>query len=129
MHFYILRFALASAVVGIFSTAETFNAQKNPPATPQAKTSQPATHFTQGTIASIDAKQLVITRKVRGKTVQMNFAIDSQTQQFGNVAPGARVSVQYREADRQKIVAAIRGLTTDSAVKPGKSAYKPKSKS
>ena len=126
------KFALICVVAGMLTTAVSA-AQKNdkanvtnPPATPQAKTSQPATHFTQGTITSIEANQMVLTRKVRGKAEQVTFAINSQTQRSGNLVPGARVSVQYREADHQNVAAAVREMAAEAA-KPGKS-YKPRSK-
>jgi hypothetical protein len=93
--------------------------KENPPASPQAKTSQPATHFTQGTITSIEANRMVITRKIRGKTEQTAFVMDSQTQRSGNLAAGARVSIQYREAGNQKIAAAVRELSTNTVVKTG----------
>jgi hypothetical protein len=104
-------------------------AKSNPPATPQAKTTQPATHFTQGTITSIEANQMVITKKVRGKAKPVAFTIDSQTQRSGNLVAGTRVSVQYREVDHQNIAAAVRELPEKAVAKPSKTAYKPQSKS
>jgi len=137
MHFNLIqRFALVafSFVVAVtLSTAITSpqraKASANPPASPQAKTSQPATHFTQGTIASIDANQLVITKKVRGKAQQVTFAINSETQRSGNLATGSRVSVQYRELDRRNIAAAVRELAAESAAERSKPASKPRPKS
>ena len=111
MHFWFQRFVLIWALTATLSAAQkNTKAKTNPPAIPQAKTSQPATHFTQGTITSIDANQIVITRKVRGKAEQKSFAINSQTQVFGSVITGTRVSVQYRDADNQSIAAAVREL-------------------
>ena|SRR5215831_8370133 len=137
MHFNLIkRFALVSfsfVVAVTLSTAITSpqraKASVNPPASPQAKTSQPATHFTQGTIASIDANQLVITKKVRGKAQQVTFAINSETQRSGNLATGSRVSVQYREIDRRNIAAAVRELAAESAAERSKPASKPRPKS
>jgi hypothetical protein len=133
---FIKRFALVSfsfVVAVTLSTAITSpqraKASTNPPASPQAKTSQPATHFTQGTIASIDANQLVITKKVRGKAQQVTFAINSETQRSGNLATGSRVSVQYREIDRRNIAAAVRELAAESAAERSKPASKPRPKS
>jgi hypothetical protein len=133
---FIKRFALVSVsfVVAVtLSTAITSpqraKASANPPASPQAKTSQPATHFTQGTIASIDANQLVITKKVRGKAQQVTFAINSETQRSGNLATGSRVSIQYREIDRRNIAAAVRELAAESAAERSKPASKPRPKS
>jgi hypothetical protein len=105
------------------------NATSNPPASPQAKTSPPATHFTQGTITSIQANQLVISRMVHGKAAQMTFALNAQTERTGTLAAGSRVTVQYREANNENVAAAVRELPADSAAKTGKTTLKPKSKS
>ena len=121
----VLAVTLCAAIVnGQHSTAN-----QNPPAVPPAKTIRPATHFTQGTIASIDANQLVITKKVRGKAQQVTFAINSETQRSGNLATGSRVSVQYREIDRRNIAAAVRELAAESAAERSKPASKPRPKS
>ena len=127
--FHRLGFMCALAAALNTTSAGAQKANPNPPASPQAKTPQPATHFTQGTITSIDANQMVITRKVRGKAEQVTFAINLQTQRSGNLAAGSRVSVQYREADRQNTAAAVRELPAEPAAKPGKTAYKPRPKS
>lgn len=103
-------------------------AHSNPPADPQAKITQPATHFTQGTIASIDANAVVIMKKVRGKAEQEKFTLNSQTQRNGNLAAGTRVSIQYREQNGQKIAAAVRELTVASSAKPGKAELQPRPK-
>jgi hypothetical protein len=133
MYFEFQKLALICSVALTLSTAasaaqQSTKAKPNPPASPQAKTTQPATHFTQGTITSIDTNQVIITKKVRGKTAQVAFAINSQTQRSGNLAVGTRVSVQYREADHQNIAATVRELPVEAADKPGKTAYRPKSK-
>ncbi len=128
------RFPLAMLITAMLCAA-VFAGQKaskispNPPASPQAKTPQPATHFTQGTITSIQANQLVIAKTVRGKAEQMTFALTSETQRTGTLVAGTRVSVQYREANNQNIAAAVRELPADDAAKAGKTALKPKSKS
>src|SRR5205814_4553252 len=126
MHFQFKRFAFIGGLTvtlcaALFGGQKDTKADKNPPASPQAKKTQPATHFTQGTIASIEANRMVISRKVRGKTEQVTFAMNSQTQRSGNLAEGTRVSVQYRETDSQKIAAAVRELPANGTVKAGKS--------
>ena len=133
MQFQLKRFALIGGLTvmlcaAVFGGQKDTKASKNPPASPQAKKTQPATHFTQGTIASIEANLVVIARKARGKTEQVSFVVDSQTQRSGNLAPGTRVSVQYRETNSQKIAAAVRELSANTTVKAGKT-YTPKSKS
>jgi hypothetical protein len=135
MHIEFQRFALVCAVAASLTTTtavtaaqKSSEARTNPPATPQAKTSRPATHFTQGTITSIDASQMVITRKVRGKAEQVAFAIDSQTQRSGVLVAGTRVSIQYREDHHQNVAATVRELPAETVVKPDPAA-KPRSKS
>lgn len=128
------RFPLIAATtvmlcVGVLAEQKAGKVATNPPASPQAKTSQPATHFTQGTIASIQSNQLVITKSVRGKTEQMTFSITAQTQRTGNLVAGTRVSVQYREADNKNIAAAVRELSANADAKSGSNASKPRSKS
>src|SRR5438132_14366364 len=120
MTFQFSRFALLAGLSVALCTAglgQRTTANVHPPAEPQAKKTQPATHFTQGTIASVSANQMVLTKKVRGKAEQTSFTLNSQTQRNANLAPGTRVSVQYREENGQKIAAAIRELTTASAAR------------
>jgi hypothetical protein len=134
MQWKLHRFPLMIALTAILCAAvsagqKAGQATSNPPASPQAKTSQPATHFTQGTITSIQTNQLVISRMVRGKAAQMTFVLNPQTERTGSLVAGARVSVQYREANNQNVAAAVRELPADSAAKTGKTPLKPKSKS
>ena len=134
MHWKLHRFPLIVVVTAMLCAAvlaeqKAEKTTNNLPASPQAKTAQPATHFTQGTIASITANQLVITKTARGKAAQMTFALTSETSRTGTLAAGTRVSVQYRQANNQNIAAAIRELPADSADKSSKTTYKPKSKS
>ena len=115
MELEIHRFALIGTLTialcaAVFGGQNGSKAKPNPPAGPQAKTFQPATHFTQGTITSIGANQMVIIQKVRGKEQRVAFSINSQTLRSGNLIAGARVSVQYHEADSQKTAAAVREL-------------------
>ena len=125
-------FWIAGLSVGLCASApagqRVTKANPNPPAVPQAKITQPATHFTQGTIASIDANQMVVTRKVRGKAQQTAFALTSQTQLTGSLANGARVSVQYHEDRSQKIALAVRELSPKAEVKPDNTVVKSRSK-
>ena len=114
-----LSVALCAAALGQHTKVNS-----NHPANPQAKSTQPATHFTQGTITSINANEVVITKTVRGKADTARFTINSQTQRNGNLATGTRVSVQYREQDGQNIAAAVRELTVATTVKPSKARSK-----
>jgi NH3-dependent NAD+ synthetase len=130
VHIFALVAGITAAlcVVAVSAGQRNNKAVSNPPASPQAKTSQPATHFTQGTITSIQANQIVITRTVRGKAGQMTFTLTPQTQRSGNLVAGTRVSVQYREANNQNIAAAVSELSTKDPANSGKTALKPKSK-
>src|ERR1043166_2179829 len=114
---------LSLVVYAVLGSQHT-RAHSNPPADPQAKITQPATHFTQGTIASIDANNLVIKEKGRGKAGREKVTVNGQTQRNGNLAAGTRVSVQYREQNGQKIAAAVRELTVDTTAKPTKARSK-----
>ena len=127
------RFALiatlsAALCVSAMAAQKGVNAITNPPASPQAKTSQPATHFTQGAITSIDANQVVLNQRVRGKAKQVTFMLNPATQRSGNLAVGTRVTVQYREDNNQKIASAVREFTAKSTG-AAKSGSKPGSKS
>jgi hypothetical protein len=133
MQFEFMRFALIGALTvtlcaAVSGAQKDSKANKNPPASPQAKTPQPAVHFTQGTITSIEANRLVIARTARGKTEQVTFVMSSQTQRSGNLVAGARVSVQYREDSTQKTAAAVRESPAKETVKAGKT-YEPRPKS
>jgi hypothetical protein len=126
------RFALISITIAALCAAvaagqKTGKGNSNPPASPQAKNSQPATLFTQGSITSIQANQMVITRTVRGKAEQVTFVLTPQTQRTGNLVAGSRVSVQYRSVDNQNIAAAVRELPQKATAKSGKTAFTPKS--
>jgi|SRR5437867_7732645 len=111
-----LGFALCS---GVLAGQKDSKAKTDPPAS-QAKTIQPATHFTQGTIASIDSGTLVLSRKGRGKAQQVTFMLNPQTQRYGSLATGSRVTVQYREDNNQKIAAAVREMAGKAAGKAAK---------
>jgi len=127
MSFELQRFAfIAAASVALCAAAlggQQTRAKSNPPADPPAKTIQPATHFTQGTIASISANRMVIAKKVRGKAKQASFTLNSQTQRNGNLAAGTRVSVQYREEKGQKVAAAVREFMAKNTATPDSTTF------
>ena len=130
LHRFPLMIALTAVLCTVASAGQkAAGTTSNPPASPQAKTSQPATHFTQGTITSIQANQLVISRTVRGKAAQLTFVLNPQTERTGTLIAGARVSVQYREANNQNIAAAVRELRADDDAKTSNTSLKPKSRS
>ena len=111
---------------GVLAGQKDTKAKTNPPAS-QAKTTQPATHFTQGTITSMDSDKLVLNRKGRGKAQQVTFMLNPQTQRYGNLATGTRVTVQYREDNNQRVAAAVRETEAKSAGQPSKTKSRSKS--
>jgi hypothetical protein len=127
MSFDFQRFAFVAAAGAALCVAavggQQVKAISNPPAGPQAKTFQPATHFTQGTIASISANHMVIAKKVRGKAKQASFTLNSQTQRNGHLATGTRVSVQYREEKGQKVAAAVREFVAKNTAPPDSTTF------
>lgn len=133
MHSQLHRFALITVSIATLCAVVAAGQKtgkgvsSNPPASPQAKNPQPATLFTQGSITSIQASQMVITRTVRGKAEQVTFVLTPQTQRTGNLVAGSRVSVQYRTVDNQNIAAAVRELPPKATAKSGKTAFTPKS--
>jgi hypothetical protein len=125
MRLHLRRLALIGSLTVTLCVAaaggqKEVKATRSTPASPQTKTPPPATHFTQGTIASIEATRIVISRKVHGKDAQETFTMDAQTQRSGNLTAGTRVSVQYRETNSQKTAAAVRELPANAADKSGK---------
>lgn len=138
MNLNLRRFALVGGLtvalcVAVSGSQKDARVKANPLAVPSAKTSHPASHFTQGTIASIDANQVVVSHKVRGKAQQDTFMLNSQTQRNGNLAAGSRVSIQYRDDNNQKIATMVREVAAKSASKSagrsGKHGFKAGSKS
>ncbi len=89
------------------------------------KTSKPTTHSTKGTIASISGDTMVINQTVRGKAQQLTLTLNSQTQRSGDLASGSRVTVQYREDNKQNVATAVRESGAKSASKPAKVSSKP----
>jgi hypothetical protein len=115
--------------VPVTASQKNSKSSQSPPASPQATKHQPASHVTQGTIASIDANGLVLNRKGHGKGQQLSFVLNSQTQQIGNLTAGTRASVQYREENGQRVASAVREVASKSAAKSPKTSSKPGSKS
>src|SRR3989442_7839293 len=115
---WVAGLTMAVCVVALAGQKDT-KAKTNPPAS-QAKTTQPATHFTQGTITSMDSDKLVLSRKGRGKAQQVTFMLNPKTQRYGNLATGARVTVQFREDNNQRVAAAVRGIEAKTSGRPFK---------
>jgi hypothetical protein len=109
-------FALIIAVVVALS-ASAFAAKKDGAST--------AKKVAVGTIASIDANQVVINKKVKGKDQPMTYKLDSSTQKTGNLAVGSPVTIQYRTDNNQMVATSVRERSTKSAdTKPAKPSKK-----
>jgi hypothetical protein len=67
---------------------------------------KPATHATAGTVKSVDASSLVIT-KPGAKPTDMTFVLNSSTQKKGDLAAGASVQVRYTTEGKQNIATAV----------------------
>src|SRR5437870_6917246 len=72
-----------------------------------AKSSHAKQHVAVGTINSIDANQVVINEKVKGKEQPMTFKLDSSTKKSGNLTTGTPVRIHYRSENNQNIATAI----------------------
>lgn len=82
-------------------------------------------HVAVGTIASIDANQVVVSEKVKGKDQTMTYNFDSATQKSGNLGVGTPVTVQYRTENSQNVATTVRERSTNGlALKPSKKSKK-----
>jgi hypothetical protein len=80
-------------------------------------------HVAVGTITSIDANQVVINEKVKGKEQPMTFKLDSSTKKSGNLANGSTVTIHYRAEKNQNVATGVR----ERAAKAAKTNVKAKS--
>jgi hypothetical protein len=89
--------ALAAVVMmAPFVSAQTpATSSSAKPAKPAAASKSVATHTTNGTVKSVDATSLVIT-KAGSKPQDMTFALDPSTQKQGAVEVGSTVTVHYK---------------------------------
>jgi hypothetical protein len=70
-----------------------------------------ATNVSRGAISSIDASRLVMTHKTKnGKTEDLTFTLNSQTERQGVLKPGSKVSVHYTNENNQLVATAIRAM-------------------
>src|SRR5438552_5964030 len=68
-------------------------------------------HTVMGTITSIDANQVVVSEKVKGKDQSMTYKLDSSTQKSGKLEKGSPITIQYRSDKNQNIATAVRERT------------------
>jgi hypothetical protein len=115
------KFVSIAALAAVVMAAPFVYAQA-PPASSSAKPAKPAasksvaTHTTSGTVKSVDAASLVIT-KPGAKAQEMTFALDPSTQKQGSVEVGAMVTVHYKTEGSTMTATAI-------TAKPAKAASK-----
>jgi hypothetical protein len=65
-------------------------------------------HMAVGKITSIDANQVVVSEKVKGKDQTMTYKLDSSTQRSGNLTVGTPVTIQYRTENNQNVATTLR---------------------
>jgi hypothetical protein len=102
------RFLLAATLAIVPATVFAAPPTKAPvkPATHQAAKSTAADHATMGTVKSVNASALTITRS--GKDAgDMSFVLNASTKRDGKIEVGAPVSVRYREDGATHVATAI----------------------
>jgi hypothetical protein len=76
----------------------------------------------RGTITSIDNQRLMMSRKKKdGKTEAVTFMLNSQTERKGDLKPGSKISVHYKNENNQLIATAVQAMpqrTASTAKKP-----------
>jgi uncharacterized protein DUF5666 len=69
-------------------------------------------HVAVGTITSIDANQVVVNEKVKGKEQPMTFQLNSSTQKSGNLKDGTYVTIEYHAENNQNVANSVRERNT-----------------
>jgi hypothetical protein len=120
MRKFATAFTLIAALVAVPVLAAT--QPPPPPAKPStqkpatARTSKPASHSTNGTVKSIDATTLVITKPGQKKE-EMTFVVTPSTQKEGTVDVGSMVSVRYTTEGKVMTATAIMAKPAKPAAK------------
>ena len=65
-------------------------------------------HLAVGTITSINADEVVLKEKVKGKEQPMTFKLNSSTQKSGELKDGAYVTVEYHAENNQNVANSVR---------------------
>jgi hypothetical protein len=114
-------FALVAALA-VAGAAQAAQATAKKDAAKPAATAKPAaaaSHSVKGTVKSMDASTLVITKS--GKTGgDMTFTVNADTKKDGAPAVGSPVSVRYRTEGSTNVATAV----TAQAAKPAKTQAK-----
>ncbi|HXT71600.1 MAG TPA: hypothetical protein VN700_17720 [Vicinamibacterales bacterium] len=105
------RIALTLCLSGALATVPMMALAAPQASSPQSKSSskpapKPATHATAGTVKSVDASSLVIT-KPGAKPSDMTFVLNASTEKKGDLAAGASVQVRYTTSGKQNIATAV----------------------
>ncbi|HEU5255504.1 MAG TPA: hypothetical protein VFU28_05925 [Vicinamibacterales bacterium] len=106
MRYTLTALMLAGALAvsgGAFAQSSSKPASK--PAS-SSSTKPAATHSVQGTVKSVDASSLVITKSGK-KGSDMTFKLDSTTQKEGSIATGTPVSVRYHVDGSTNVATAV----------------------
>ena len=102
------QFMMALALVTACSVGSVFAQSAPAKAKPMAKAaakSTMATHSTTGTVKSIDASTLVISKP--GKKGDMTFTVNGSTMKDGTVGVGSNVTVRYQTEGKSMVATAI----------------------
>ena len=113
----------ALAVTGAAQAAQaTAKKDTAKPAAAAAATTKPAaaaSHSVKGTVKSMDASTLVITKSGKAGG-DMTFSVNADTKKTGDAAVGSTVSVRYRTEGSSNIATAVAA----QAAKPAKTQAK-----
>lgn len=78
-------------------------------------------HQAMGTISSVEAGKLVLTRTVKGKREQTTFMLNDQTKKDGDLKAGEKVTVRYKVEKGQDIATSVKAAAVMAkASKPKK---------
>ena len=95
-----------SLLIGALVLAPSFVLAQTPKPTPTTKPAAPASKAWSGTVKSVDATSLTITRP-SGTVKEMTFVINDSTKKSGTIAVGASVDVRYKVEGKQNIATAV----------------------
>jgi hypothetical protein len=110
-------------ILGVLALAFIFGGAVHAQTTPAPKkataaktaTAKKAEIASTGTITSVDATHLMLTRKVAGKDQPMTLMLTPETKKTGDLAPGARVSVRYHMENSDMVASSVRVMATTAA--------------
>jgi len=74
-------------------------------------------HQATGTISSVNANQLVLSHKVKGKEEQTTFVMNDQTKREGNLSSGEKATVHYTVQNNEKIATMVKPAPMKTAKK------------